>query len=84
MKISHPYLEPLPQGDPPMLAEFDAIIHEEADGQRTTTLATNMLDIRQLIRALMAKRDIPQDSRPLSCYVADREEYTFLSPLSEG
>ncbi|MCI35512.1 hypothetical protein A2U01_0056733, partial [Trifolium medium] len=38
VKISHPYLEPLPLGDPPRPAELDAIIHEETDGQRTTTL----------------------------------------------
>ncbi|PNX55437.1 IMP dehydrogenase/GMP reductase related, partial [Trifolium pratense] len=66
MKISHPYLESLPPGDPPRPAELDTIIYEEAeaDGQRTTTLITSMLDICQLIRALMANRDIPQDSHP--------------------
>ncbi|MCI77441.1 hypothetical protein A2U01_0098711, partial [Trifolium medium] len=47
-------------------AELDAIIHEapEVDGQRTTTFVTSMLDIRQLIRVLMASGDIPQESRP--------------------
>ncbi|MCI88139.1 hypothetical protein A2U01_0109425, partial [Trifolium medium] len=63
-KISHPYLEPLPPGDPPRPAELDAIIHEEADGQWMATFVTSMLDIRQFIRALMASGDIPQDSRP--------------------
>jgi hypothetical protein len=47
MKISLPYLEPLPPGDPPRPAEVDAIINEEveANGQRTTTLVSKMLDI---------------------------------------
>ncbi|MCI93732.1 hypothetical protein A2U01_0115030, partial [Trifolium medium] len=46
-----------PPGNPPRPAELDAIIHEEveAEGQRTTTLVANMLDIRQLIQALMAR-----------------------------
>jgi hypothetical protein len=46
MKISHPYLEPLPTGDLPRLAEVDAIIHEEAEGYRTTSFVSKMLDIR--------------------------------------
>ncbi|MCI41909.1 hypothetical protein A2U01_0063143, partial [Trifolium medium] len=66
MKILYPYLEPLQPGDPPRPVELDAIIHKEAEveDQRTTNLVANMLDIRQLILALMANRDIPQGSRP--------------------
>jgi hypothetical protein len=46
MKISLPYLEPLPPGDPPRPVEVDAIIHEEAEGYRTTSFVSKMLDIR--------------------------------------
>ncbi|MCI12234.1 hypothetical protein A2U01_0033337 [Trifolium medium] len=58
IKNSHPYLEPLPPGDPPRSAELDAIIHEEAeaDGHRMATFVTSMLDIRQLIRASGVRR----------------------------
>jgi hypothetical protein len=64
MKISYPYLETLSAGDPPRPAEVHAIIHKEveSEGQRTTTFVSKMLDIRKMIRALMASRDIPQDS----------------------
>ena len=51
MKISHPYLEPLPAGDPPRPAELDANINDEAqdDGQRMATYVSKMLHIRQMI-----------------------------------
>jgi hypothetical protein len=68
MKISHLYLEPLPEEDPPRPTEFDAIIHDEAqaEGQRMATYVSKMLHIRQMIRALMASGDIPPNSRPYS------------------
>jgi hypothetical protein len=68
MKISHPYLEPLPQGDPPRPADLDAIIHDEAqaEGQRMATCVSKMFHIHQMIMALMASGDIPPDSRPYS------------------
>jgi hypothetical protein len=68
MKISHPYLEPLPAGDPPRPAELDANINDEAqdDGQRMATYVSKMLHIRKMIRALMASGDIPPNSRPYS------------------
>ncbi|KAK2411165.1 hypothetical protein QL285_046471 [Trifolium repens] len=68
MKISHPYLEPMPQRDPPRPVELDAIIHEEAraEGQRMATCVSKMLHILQMIRALMASDNIPTDSRPYS------------------
>jgi hypothetical protein len=64
----HPYLEPLPAGDPPRLAELDVIILDEAqaDSQRMATYVSKMLHIRQMIRALMASSDIPPDSSPYS------------------
>ncbi|GAU34819.1 hypothetical protein TSUD_394450 [Trifolium subterraneum] len=85
IRISHLYLEPLPPGDLPRPAKLNAIIHEEAevDGQRTTTLVTNTLDIRQLIRALMASGDIPHDSHRYTVLCSRSREYTFLSPISE-
>ncbi|WJX33750.1 hypothetical protein P8452_21930 [Trifolium repens] len=57
LKILHIYLEPLPEGDPPKPTEIDAIIHDEAqaDDKRMTTFVSKMLDIRQMIRALMAE-----------------------------
>ncbi|MCI26404.1 hypothetical protein A2U01_0047599, partial [Trifolium medium] len=66
MKISDPYLEPLPPRDPSRPAKLDAIIHDEAkaEGQRTTNLVANMLEIWQVIHALMASGDIPQGSHP--------------------
>jgi hypothetical protein len=68
IKILHPYLEPLPAGDPPKLAEIIVIIHEEAqaDDQRMATFVSKMLHIWQMIRGLMANGDIPPDSRPYS------------------
>ncbi|MCI30589.1 hypothetical protein A2U01_0051799, partial [Trifolium medium] len=45
-------------------AELDAIIHEEAEGQRTASLVARMLEIRQLIQTLMVSGDIPLGSRP--------------------
>ncbi|KAK2443670.1 hypothetical protein QL285_014755 [Trifolium repens] len=68
MKISHPYLEALPQGDTPRPDDIDAIIHDEAqvEGQRMATYVSKVLHIRQMIRALMASGDITLDSRPYS------------------
>jgi hypothetical protein len=40
MKISHPYIMPLPLGDPPRPHEQDALIEDEAEakGGRATNL----------------------------------------------
>ncbi|PNX83619.1 hypothetical protein L195_g039663, partial [Trifolium pratense] len=50
MKILH--------GNLPRSAELNAIIHEEAEGQRTSNLVAGMLEIWQLIHALIASGDI--------------------------
>jgi hypothetical protein len=83
MKISHPYLEPLPAGDPPRPAELDANINDEAqdDGQRMATYVSKMLHIRKMIRALMASGDIPPNSRPYSALQQIERDTHFYSVI---
>ncbi|MCI40778.1 hypothetical protein A2U01_0062011, partial [Trifolium medium] len=64
-RISHPYMMPLPQGDPPRPCEHEAIIEEEAqtEGPLATRLTTRINRMRQIARHLLDNGELPEGSR---------------------
>ncbi|MCH80172.1 serine/threonine-protein phosphatase 7 long form-like protein [Trifolium medium] len=57
-RMSHPYMTPLPAGDPPRPCEED-----ETEGPLATTLTTRINMIRRIAQELLNSRELPESSR---------------------
>ncbi|MCI57932.1 hypothetical protein A2U01_0079184, partial [Trifolium medium] len=63
-QISHPYMRPLPPGDPPRPCE-EAIIEDEAEaeGPLATRLTGRINRIRRIAEDLLSSGELPKGSR---------------------
>ncbi|CAJ2666283.1 unnamed protein product [Trifolium pratense] len=63
-KISHPYMVPLPPGDPPMSCEQEVILEEEAEaeGPIATSLMGKINNMGWIAEDLLVSRELPEGS----------------------
>ncbi|PNX92794.1 serine/threonine-protein phosphatase [Trifolium pratense] len=63
-KISHPYMVPLPPGDPPMPCEQEVILEEEAEaeGPLATSLMGKINNMGWIAEDLLVSRELPEGS----------------------
>jgi hypothetical protein len=67
-RISHPYMLPLPQGDPPRPCQLEANMEEEAqmEGLLTTCLDNTLTRNRGIADGLLASGELVEDSHALA------------------
>jgi hypothetical protein len=67
-KISHPYMTPLPRGDPPRPCEREAIMEEQAElaGPLATRLEGNLTEIQGIADEILACGELAEDSYVLA------------------
>ncbi|MCI54587.1 hypothetical protein A2U01_0075837, partial [Trifolium medium] len=64
-RISHPYMLPLPPGDPSRPCEAEAIIEDEAeaDGPLATSLTSRIYMMKRIAQSLLNSGELPEGSR---------------------